>query len=201
MENFNIETITVGAFEENSYIVTIDNDLYLVDPGAESNRLIDSIEESEKQLKAVLLTHAHIDHISALPEILQKYNVNVFLHKDDVPILNSPVNAFEPFYSSVHKHNIKTTDDFKALPFDVITTPGHTKGGICFYFKDQNVLICGDTLFYGSIGRTDLPGGNFTQIQDSIKNKLFKLPEVTKVYSGHGPTTTIGYEKKHNMFI
>jgi len=201
MDKFNIETITVGAFEENSYIITIGNDLYLVDPGAEPKRLIKRIEESGKQIKAVLLTHAHIDHISGLPEILDKYDIIAFLHKDDIPILSSPVNAFEPFYSSVHQHNIKTSDNFKDLPFDVITTPGHTKGGVCYYFKNYNVLLSGDTLFYGSIGRTDLPGGNFTQIQDSIKNKLFRLPDETKVYSGHGPSTTIGYEKKHNMFI
>ena len=140
---------------------------------------------------AILLTHAHIDHIAAINEVCNHFGIkNIYLHKDDFGLYNSPDNSLQPYMSAV-SNPPKASDNYSNSNFKVIHTPGHTRGSVCFYFKNDNVLFSGDTLFQAGIGRTDFPGGSYNDIISSIKNKIFTLPPETDVYTGHGPKTTV----------
>jgi len=159
-------------------------------------------------IKALLLTHSHWDHILDCNLIKNKTNTNIYIHPKDYFRLEEP-NKHTIFSLPINIEPIKDViflndDDnlqFGNLYFNVIHTPGHTEGGVCYYNPYENIIFTGDTLFHKSIGRTDFPGSSLDDLINSIKNKLFILPENTKVYSGHGEITSIGYEKRNNPFI
>jgi glyoxylase-like metal-dependent hydrolase (beta-lactamase superfamily II) len=159
-------------------------------------------------IKALLLTHSHWDHVLDCNFIRNKTNANIYIHPKDYNRLEEP-NKHTIFHLPI---NIDPVEDvifvndndnlqFGNLYFNVIHTPGHTEGGVCYYNPYENIIFTGDTLFHKSIGRTDFPGSSLDDLINSIKNKLFILPENTKVYSGHGEITSIGYEKRNNPFI
>jgi hydroxyacylglutathione hydrolase len=196
-----VQALAVGPLGTNCYIVNANDETYVIDPGGDANYIISCVEEKSTKVDAVLLTHAHIDHIAAINEVCDHFGVKiVYLHREDLVLYNSKDNSLPPFMSAVNKPHA-VSSDYTNPNFEIIHTPGHTKGSVCFYFKNDNLLFSGDTLFQAGIGRTDLPGGNYSSIIASINNKIFPLPSDTIVYPGHGSKTRVGKEKKSNPFF
>lgn len=209
-KDFFIEWRMVSVFMENAYLVADKStgEGYFIDPGDNAAELIALAEENKIKPIAVLNTHAHIDHIAAVAEIKKHFGIKFYLHKEDEIWLDNLARQSRLFgVADVERPSIdeylKEGDTLPLGRFSlkVIHTPGHSAGGVCFYIEKAGVLISGDTLFEGSIGRTDFPGGNYDLLISKIKKKLFLLPDETKVYSGHGNPTTVGKEKKSNPFL
>jgi glyoxylase-like metal-dependent hydrolase (beta-lactamase superfamily II) len=194
---------SVGMIETNCYLVQIDESrkLYIIDPGAEPDMIIKAASKLSFYEAIILLTHAHVDHIGAIRGVVDALGVKtVYLHPNDLRLYNSPDNHLMPFIPKakdlpIPAHSIPETD------FTILETPGHTLGGVCFYFKQIPALFAGDTLFSGSIGRTDLPGGSMETILDSIRNKILVLPDSLNISCGHGPSTTVGNERMNNPYL
>lgn len=201
---------TVGPFQENSYFVTDEQtgSTVIIDPGGDAQKLIRVIESGGFKPRWIMNTHGHIDHLAATRELQEAYRIPFYIHAEDEALVQQAVNYAALFAYPLQQ--IPLTDRYLEdnMPFTleqieikVLHVPGHTRGGCAFYIPSEKVLFSGDTLFRESVGRTDLPGGDYVTIQKSIKQKLFILPEDTTVYPGHGPVTTIGYEKKNNPFV
>ena len=191
----------------NTYLLEINDKYYVIDPGnIEMKNLITYLEENKINISGIVLTHGHYDHIIGIPKILEYKNVSVYISNIEKEFLYNPRYSLL-FYSDLNQteleESLSKTNVIELIPgesfegFEIIHTPGHTKGGICLYSKDENTLISGDTMFKGTYGRVDLPTGNFRDMNDSLL-KLLKLGKETVVYPGHGDTTTIGNE--YNMY-
>jgi glyoxylase-like metal-dependent hydrolase (beta-lactamase superfamily II) len=203
-----LKKIIVGPLQANCYIFGDENtkEVIIIDPGAEGNKIFKTISEEGYGVKYIIFTHGHADHIAAGAFLRDKTNGIIAIHCYDRDFLEDQSKNLSHF-TGEHieiKDNILELKDGDILNvgkynLTVMHTPGHTPGGICV--STQNILFAGDTLFNSSIGRTDLPLGNYNDIITSIKEKLYKLDDNTKVYPGHGLETTIGYEKKNNFFV
>lgn len=201
--------IVGGQMMQNAYFITEEetNATIVIDPGADAPRLINTIEKNNLDLKYIVLTHGHFDHIGACEELKAKYNSPIVIAEGEELLIENPKNNL----SGMIGENIsikadialKDNDIFKfgdKLEFKAITTPGHTPGGMCLYFEDDEVLISGDTLFKASVGRTDFPYGDSEVLMQSLE-KLKALPDTTIVYCGHGDKTSIGSEKVNNPYM
>lgn len=207
-----IKSFTFNAFQENTYVVFDEtNEAVIIDPGCyskeEMQQLDSFIESSGISIKYLLNTHCHIDHVLGNHYIKEKYSVRFLIHQRDLPVLNAvksyASNYGFPLYSEALPDGFFAAGDkieFGASSFEVIFLPGHSPGHVGFYHAGEKILLSGDVLFNGSIGRTDLPGGDFNTLIESIHQKLFVLPDDVVVYSGHGTPTTIGKEKVSNPF-
>ena len=196
-----ISTYPLGEYGANCYLVTdeVSKDTIVIDPGANSEYLIREIDRLGCNLKAILLTHAHFDHIGAVESLKGKYNIPVYVHNGEIE--NSKINTH--VYSKLPSDcNVVSDNDilsFNSIKIKCIHTPGHSKGGMCFLIEDN--IFTGDTLFQGSIGRTDFISGDYDTLINSIEEKLMVLDKNTKVYPGHGPSSTIIYERMRNPFL
>lgn len=208
-----VKQFTFSPVQENTYVIYNEQGwCAIVDPGCyfgnERNDLKSFLEEKALAPKYLLNTHCHLDHVFGNKFIHDTYGLHLHIHPNEKIVLDhAPVSGqnwglpFENYSGPVlyltEGDIIKLGEDV----FDVFLTPGHSPGSICFYCKEQGFIISGDVLFRNSIGRTDLPGGNMDTLLKSIREKLLVLPDEVLVYSGHGPVTTIGYEKINNPFL
>lgn len=206
MRNMKIDarqTVQVGLYEVNCSIIGIGGEAWIVDPGSESERIVALCRKANLTPGAVLLTHAHFDHVGALPDLAAAFpDMPIYIGKYDMKVIDHPMNQMPPEYPPISRpKNLKDAAELDSLGWiKVIDTPGHTPGGVCYHFVDDNILFSGDTLFAGSVGRTDMPGGDMTVLMRSLK-ALAELPDDTTVVPGHGPATTIGREKASNPFL
>jgi len=203
-----IDKLVVSPLGMNCYIVSCEKtkDAIVIDAGDEPKVILDFIQKKDYNLKYLINTHAHVDHVSAVYEIKKQTEVPFILHKKEIPILDTLILSQDLYGFGDHqKPEIDSFIDpdkiyeVGEVKIKVIETPGHTPGGVCFLV--DNVIFVGDSLFYGSIGRTDLPGGSTSELMSSLRTKLMVLDESLVVYSGHGPETTIGFEKSNNPYI
>lgn len=202
-----LKTIVSPDMEENCYFVIDEssNQAIVIDPGAQAEKLCRIADNEGLIIKAICLTHCHYDHVGACERLRKHTGAPVLICDNEAMIAESKgYNLSDMFGDPLTIHYDRLLNDgdefaFGSLRFRTISTPGHTPGGVCFYFEKEGVLFSGDTLFYMSVGRTDFPGGDSDALIESIKNKLFTLPEDTVVYCGHGRQTTIGFEKKYNF--
>jgi hydroxyacylglutathione hydrolase len=203
----NIETIVVGAFEVNCFVIWGESkEAIIIDPGCDAEVILDFLQARQLTVASYMLTHGHMDHISALAPLHDACPAPIGLHSKDITWAFTESNQMPPYgiprkpseISRVLAEGQVWQDG--GLTYKVIESPGHTPGGVCFLFPTESVLITGDTLFAGSVGRTDFPGGDSRVLKASLK-RLAALDDPLKVYPGHGPTTTIGYEKKTNYFM
>lgn len=209
----NIHYFTFGPFQENTYILWDETkECIILDPGnnnaSENKKLSDFITEKQLILKRLILTHAHVDHINGNKYVFDTYGLLPEVHKDDVYFIEKHLATATMYGISVEqspmpKAFINEGDiiKFGNSTLNTLHTPGHSPGSISFYNLEDKFIIGGDVLFYGSIGRTDLPMGNHETLIKSIKEKLMPLGDDMKVYSGHGMPTTIGFERTHNPFL
>lgn len=201
-----ILSLTVGPIDENCHLVHLEaaHRLYVIDPGAEAARIVGAARRFAGVVSVrILLTHAHVDHISAVGETARELGAErVMLDPADLPLYRSPYNAIPPVLPAAR--DLPETTDFEPDgDFQPLRVPGHTPGGCAFLFRDGDakLLYSGDTLFAGSIGRTDLPGGNYETLVSSIHDELADLPPETRVFPGHGGSTTIGDELAYNPYL
>ncbi len=208
-----IECFTYNPFQENTYLLINENkECWIVDPGMYESEEVSHFKShiivNKLIPRAIINTHTHLDHIFGVNALKETYNIPFSIHKSDEPVLNGAAGSAMLFrfnFRDIPKvdsyidagASIKIGDD----TIDVLFTPGHSPGSITFYYPKGGWAIGGDVLFNGSIGRTDLPGGNHATLINSIKTQMFTLPDNTIVYSGHGPSTTIAHEKKYNPFL
>lgn len=193
-------TIQVGSYEVNCSIMSENGKAWIVDPGHEGARIAALLEKKGLEPEAVLLTHAHFDHITGIKELQKLFpGLPVYVHPEDTVMFGHPFNQTPGEYDSIGvPADIRDVATLEIA--EVIHTPGHTPGGVCYYFPGDRLLLSGDTLFAGSIGRTDFPGGSMSKMMESLR-KLMELPEDTLVIPGHGSHTTIGQEKVSNPYI
>jgi len=208
-----VQTFTFNAFQENTYLITnAQNQCWIVDPGmfdiAETNHFFDYINHHHLIPQAVINTHTHLDHIFGVHACMEQFNIPFLIHEKDVPVLDNAQASAALFGFRLPLVPRPSGFIDEGRPFvvgneslSVLFTPGHSPGSISFYHEAGGWVIGGDVLFNGSIGRTDLPGGNYNTLIESIRKEMLVLPDETIVYSGHGPSTTIGRERRSNPFL
>jgi glyoxylase-like metal-dependent hydrolase (beta-lactamase superfamily II) len=205
-----LESFPVGPLQCNCTILGDEEtrEALVIDPGDEVSYIHRRLTLLGLKLKQILVTHAHIDHVGGALRLKQLTGAPIFLNENDLKLLQTMES--QAVWIGIPTPETAPPDENLAdglrvgldrYPAEVIHTPGHTQGSVCLHFAPLKLLIAGDTLFAGSIGRTDLPGGNYPQIIDSIQSRLLALPDETKVLTGHGPATTIGAERTGNPFL
>ena len=210
-----IKRFEFNFFGENTYVIwdASSQEAAIVDPGMvnpeETDLIEDLIATHRLSVRYILLTHAHVDHTFGIDILKDKYHAPVLAHKADLPLGQMRGQQAEMFHLPMKLGPVEIDRFISASThlqlgnerIEVIETPGHPPGGVCYYVPESSFILTGDTLFQGSIGRTDLPGGNHNTLLRSISTGLFNLPDNTVVYPGHGPATTIGKEKRTNPFF
>lgn len=204
-----VEIFVTGIISTNCYVVSNEEtkEAVIVDPAAYPKKLKSYLQENELQVKAILLTHGHFDHIMGIDGVLEDYQVPVYVYEDEAELIADPIlnesNTYTNGYTYDKAEYIREGQILKLIgyEFQVIHTPGHTSGGVSYYVASENVLFSGDTLFHGSVGRTDFKTSSMSALIHSIREKLFFLPDETVVYPGHMGATTIGTEKKINPYV
>ena len=205
-----ITNLPSGALQANTYLAVDEktNEGFIVDPGGYNKVLTKEVRDNDVNIKYIILTHGHSDHICGVNEHKAEFpDAKIVAYKDEEAMLENPnLNQSPGFgvpYSTKADILVSDGDELKVgdVTLKFIHTPGHTEGGMCIYVKEAKALFSGDTLFRQSIGRTDFPGGSYKEIMDSIRKKLFVLPDDSNVFPGHMGTTSIGFEKENNPFV
>lgn len=204
-----IEKFVTGIISTNCYLVINEEtkQTVVIDPAACPSYLMGHIKSEGLQVEAILLTHGHFDHIMGIGDLRREFPVPVYAHEGDRetlldPFLNLSISYTDgyTFDGATHVRDGQTLE-LAGASFQVIHTPGHTPGGVCYYLENEKVLFSGDTLFQNSVGRTDFPNSSMSDLIRSLREKVMALPDDVKVYPGHMGETTIGHERKHNPFI
>lgn len=209
MAGLRVEQYVVGPVMTNCYFAVNEDtgEMLVVDPGDEADMLIGKIREKKLQPQAVLLTHGHFDHAKAAQEVADAFGVQIYAEEHERETLETPsanlcgmIGERSVYHADVY---VKDGDILELAGFQikVLHTPGHTKGGCCYYIEKEQAVFAGDTLFMESVGRTDFPGGSAATLLRSIEEKLMPLPGQVKVYTGHNDVTTIGWERQYNPFL
>jgi len=208
-----VKTLVLGELENNTYILSCKEtkECIIIDPANEPDKIVDYVKNNSLKVKYIVQTHGHFDHIVGTRKLKEAVNGKILLHKDDLPLYQNLESQLRTYGVIVKKPLdidcfIDDNDEItfgKDITAKIIHTPGHSPGGICLYFENDGkpLLFSGDTLFAGSVGRTDLWGGSFEQIIQNIKDKIFTLDDNTVVYPGHGDVTSVSKEKKYNRFF
>lgn len=205
-----LDSLIVGNYGTNCYIYRLDNspDTIIIDPGDEADKICNFIESNNLTPKAIFLTHGHGDHIGAVNDIIAKYDIPLYAGKGEEELLTNSTSNLSAMVGTpvVTPEAKKLFEDeemitIAGIDFRVLSTPGHSPGGVCYLDEKHNILFTGDTLFNGSIGRTDFPGCSTEKLMSSINDKILKLPDGIKCYPGHGPETTVGAERVNNPFL
>lgn len=205
-----VKEFQVGVVGTNCYLAANSEtkELLIIDPGDDAAVLKDYIKDNSYKPAAILLTHGHFDHCMAAEKLAEHYAISIYVHEDEKEIMENPacnccgmIGRELVFKADRYFHGEKDHLSLAGFEIDVLHTPGHTPGGVCFYIKSENILFSGDTLFCESVGRTDFPKGSMSELVRSIKEKLLPLPEDTRVLPGHAEWTSIGNEKQYNPFI
>ncbi len=183
------------------------NESIIIDPGSAPERIKAAVTQSGTKPVAILLTHGHFDHAGAAKEIASEYGIKIYAHEDEKQTLENPsynlsamMGKAEAYHADIFLKDDEELD-MAGLHFKCLFTPGHTSGGCCFYFPKEGIVFTGDSLFCGSVGRTDYPGGSMAKLIEGIKAKLMVLPDDTICYPGHDSATTIGEERMYNMYL
>jgi glyoxylase-like metal-dependent hydrolase (beta-lactamase superfamily II) len=207
LPGMNYHVLPTGPYEANCSILWRDPaQAWVVDPGADGDEILAFLDERGLKAGVIVLTHGHFDHVSAVTAVAARFPVAVHLHAADAAWAFTPANAMPPYRPTRQPATLtseKRDGDALAcggLEAKLLHTPGHTPGGWCLHFEPEKLLVAGDTLFAGSVGRTDFPGGSWDQLQASLQ-RLKALPDDTRVICGHGPMTTIGAEKRSNPYL
>jgi len=205
-----LKAIVVGPFEVNCYVYwdKVSNDAVIIDPGGDEHLILEAVEQAGSMPRAILLTHGHGDHIASVGAIREKYQIPIYVNKEDEDLLANPSDIVSTYYGRLVQSppaDFFVVDEqlltFGSITLRVLSTPGHTPGGVCYLDENEGLLFCGDTLFFGSVGRTDLPGGSYDQLIESIRTKILTLPDEVICFPGHGPQTTVGAERNNNPFL
>lgn len=204
-----IEKFVIGMLGTNCYIVENEEtrECFLIDPAACPPEMVTHIRQKGLHVQAILLTHGHFDHIMGIDGFLKEFPVPVYAHEEEKALLNdAELNASAEYAAGYTFSGAEYLKDGQVLELagtkiQVLYTPGHTIGGCCYYIQEEGVLFSGDTLFYGSTGRTDFPTGSQSRLIRSIREKLLALPDETKVYPGHMSETSIGFERMYNPYL
>ncbi len=203
----NIQVLPLGLYEANCVLLWVDPACaWVVDPGADGEALLACLAQKGLTPGAVVLTHGHFDHISAVNALTARFPVPVYLHAADAAWAFTPANAMPGYRPTARPGTLDTGKRegdrlcCGGLEARVLHTPGHTPGGWCLHFEAGALLVAGDTLFAGSVGRTDFPGGSWEELEASLR-RLKALPDETRVLCGHGPSTTLGVEKRSNPYL
>ena len=205
-----LESFPVGLLASNCIILGDEQtqEAIVIDPGDEAAHIHQRLTELGLKLKQIVLTHAHIDHVGGALKLKKLTGAPIYLNENDLPLLK--MMDAQAAWIGMHTPEVAVPDGGLAdgqivglehYPAQVLHTPGHTQGSVCLHFAPLKLLVAGDALFAGGIGRTDLPGGNFDQIMESLRHRLMTLPDETRVLPGHGPETTIGVERISNPFL
>lgn len=204
------EILIVGPLHCNCSILgdEVSREAIVVDPGDDISRIVDTLEKNRLTVKQIIVTHAHIDHIAGAQRLKRLTGAPILYNQNDLPLvkmmdvqaawLGVPIPEVAPPDASLEDGQIVSIAGFTG---SILHTPGHTEGSVCLYLPQQKLLLAGDTLFAGSVGRTDLPGGNTRKLLQSIRDSLLPLPDEVTVIPGHGPKTTIGEERQSNPFV
>lgn len=215
MNKLKVGRMVLGGFQTNCYFVYREGmqnaeglcPAIFVDPAEKGEYIYNTMRQNGFQVAAILLTHGHVDHISGAAELQKLSGAPIYACENEENVLKDMQLNLSQMFGMPCKLAADVllkdgeTCTIENMSFQVISTPGHTEGGCCYYFEEDDFLISGDTLFEGSVGRTDFPTGSMSVLVRNIKQKLFKLPDATTVYPGHGGATTIGWEKTNNPFI
>ncbi len=205
-----LKTLVVGPIGANCYVIGDEatNEGAIIDPGDDAQRIIQVVKETGLAIQFIIATHGHFDHNGGMREVKDELDCDFLLHKNDLMFVQRSKESAMNW--GIHIEQVPDPDRYVeegdilklgSLELKIIHTPGHSPGGICIYIPTENSVFSGDTLFNGSVGRTDFDGGSMEELLKSIKEKLYTLPDDTVVYTGHGEETTIGNEKRQNMFV